>query len=111
MDIAQEDLGAGVHKVTLNGSFDIAGASDVDAPFSDISGSKDKVIVDFSGVDFLASIGVRTIVKTAKAMGARGGKMAIVKPNDAAKRVLSSTGVDTIVHVVDDEAAALAALS
>ncbi|MEL7344106.1 MAG: STAS domain-containing protein [Pseudomonadota bacterium] len=111
MDIAQEDLDSGVHKVTLNGSFDIAGAGDVDAPFSDIGGTKDKVLVDFSGVDFLASIGIRTIVKAAKAMGTRGGKMAIVNPNDAARRVLSSTGVDSIVTVVDDEAAAVAALT
>ena len=111
MDISQEDLDGGVHKVVLTGAFDIAGASDVDMPFSVIGGSKDKVLIDFSGVDFLASIGIRTIVKAAKAMGGRGGKMAIVNPNDAARKVLTATGVDTIVSVVDDEASALAALS
>lgn len=111
MDISQEDIDGGIHKVVLTGSFDIAGASDVDAPFSAIGGSKDKVVVDFSQVDFLASIGIRTIVKAAKAIGLRGGKMAIVNPNAAARKVLAATGVDTIVSVVDDEPSAIAALS
>ena len=111
MEINQKELDGGIVKVALSGSFDIAGAGDVDLPLNVIGSTHDKLIVDFSGVDFLASIGVRVLVKVAKAMHSRDGKVAIINPNEAAAKVLSSTGVDTIIPVVADEAAAVAAVS
>lgn len=109
MKMQQSELEGGILKVSLSGAFDIAGAGDVDLPFSVIAGARDKVIVDFSDVEFLASIGIRVLVKAAKPIAARGGKMVILNPNAAARKVLTSTGVDTLVPVVDDEAAAIAA--
>ena len=111
MEYRQDDLGGGITRVTLTGAFDIAGAADVDMPFAVLSGRHDKVIVDFSGVDFLASIGVRVLVKAARAIGNRGGRMVLVNPGPAARKVLATTGVDQLVTVVDDEAAALEALA
>jgi anti-anti-sigma factor len=108
MQMEQSELDGGITKVTLTGDFDIAGAGDVDMPFAVLAGAKDKVIVDFSDVGFLASIGVRVLVKTAKPIVGRGGKLVIVNPNAAAAKVLASTGVDQLVPVVADEAAALA---
>jgi Anti-anti-sigma regulatory factor (antagonist of anti-sigma factor) len=110
MQMVQEELDGGILKVTLTGSFDIAGAADVDMPFNVIAGARDRVILDFTGVDFLASIGVRLIVRTAKSLSKRGG-MAIVNPNEPARKVLAATGVDSVVHVCDSEEAAVAALS
>jgi anti-sigma B factor antagonist len=111
MQMTREDLPNGALKVTLVGSLDIAGSGAIDLPFAVIAGSKDRVIVDFTQVDFLASIGVRVLVKTARAIGNRGGKVVLVNPNEAARKVLASTGVDTIVTIVEDEAAALAAFA
>jgi anti-anti-sigma factor len=111
MEMRQVELSDGVLKVDLDGSFDIAGAGDVDLRFSVIGGSRDKVLIDFSRVSFLASMGIRVLVKTAKAMNNRGGKLAVVNPNEAARKVLSATGADTIIAVVDTEADGIAALS
>lgn len=111
MQIEQSELANGILKLTLVGDLDIAGAGQAELTFGVIAGSRDKVLVDMSGVGFMASIGVRLIVSTAKPILRRGGKMAIMGANEAAARVLASTGVDTIVPVVDDEAAALAALA
>ncbi|MCI5077058.1 STAS domain-containing protein [Oricola sp.] len=111
MKIAQEDIDGGIVKVTLVGSLDVEGSGVVDMPFSVISGTNDKVIVDFTDVDFLASIGIRVLVKAAKAVGNRGGRLAVYNPNEAARSVMASTGVDTIIFVTDDEAAAIAAVS
>ncbi|WP_306117613.1 MULTISPECIES: STAS domain-containing protein [unclassified Roseitalea] len=111
MQISQQELDGGVLKVTLSGPFDIAGAADVDVPFSVIGGRRDKVIVDFSDVDFLASIGVRVLVKAAKSMGNRGGTMALFNVGEAPRKVLASTGVDTIIAVTEDEPSAIAAVS
>jgi anti-anti-sigma factor len=111
MQMTKEELEGDVLKVTLAGSFDIAGASDVDMPFAVISGSRRKVVVDFGEVDFLASIGVRVLVKAARAMGTKGGKLALYNPNEAARKVLASTGADTLILVTDDEASAIAAVA
>lgn len=111
MEIKQEDLASGIHKVTLAGSLDIAGASEVDLPLSVVAGKYDQVIVDLQGVTFLASMGVRVLVKSAKAVTVRGGKIVLVGPNEAARRVLESIGVDSIVPIVESEADAEELLS
>ena len=111
MQLTKQELEGDVLKVTLAGSFDIAGAGEVDMPFAVISGSRRKLVVDFSDVDFLASIGVRVLVKAARAIGNKGGRMALFGANEAARKVLASTGADTIISVTDDEASAVAAVS
>lgn len=111
MDFRTDDLGGGITRVTLTGAFDIAGAADVDMPFAVLSGRHDRVVVDLTGVDFLASIGVRVLVKAARTIGNRGGRMVLVNPAPAARKVLVTTGVDQMVPIVEDEAAALEALA
>ena len=111
MHMEQLELENNIVKVTLDGSLDIAGAGDIDLPLSVIAGKHDKVMVDFSRVSFLASIGIRVLVKAAKAMANRGGKMVVINPNDASRKVLQSTGVNTIIPIVEDEAAAISALN
>ncbi len=111
MEIKQEELDSGIHKVTLAGSLDIAGANEIDLPFSVIAGKYDRVIVDLSGVTFLASMGVRVLVKSAKAQAGHHGKMVLVNPPEPARRVLESIGVDSIMPIVDTQAEAEALLS
>jgi anti-anti-sigma factor len=111
MQMTKEELADDVLKVTLAGSFDIAGSGEVDMPFAVIAGSRRKVVIDFTEVDFLASIGVRVLVKAGRAIGNKGGRMALFGVNDAARKVLASTGADTIMTVADDQAAAVAAVT
>jgi anti-anti-sigma factor len=111
MELTKDELEGDVLKVTLAGSFDIAGAGEVDMPLAVISGSRRKVVVDFSGVDFLASIGVRVLVKAARSMANKGGRIALFGANEAARKVLASTGADTLIVVTDDEASAVAAVA
>ena len=111
MRLEQLQLPGNILKVHLIGSLDIAGAGDIDMPFSVIAGNNDKVIVDFSKVTFLASIGIRILVKAARAIGNRGGRLVIYQPTDDARKVLRSTGIDAIIPIVADEAAAIAECS
>jgi len=111
MQLDRQELEGGICKITLNGSLDIEGAGAVESPFNEVSETYKKVIVDMTNVDFLASIGIRVLVKSAKTIGSRGGRLAVFNPNDAARSVLASTGVDTIVFVEDDEAAAINVVS
>lgn len=111
MKFTQEELSGGALKVTLEGALDIAGAGVIDLPFNIIAGSRKKILLDFTKVDFLASIGIRVLVQMARTVGQRGGVVVLLNPNDAARRVLMSTGVDTIIKLVDDEASAMAAIA
>jgi anti-sigma B factor antagonist len=109
--LEQFELPGSILKVKLTGPLGIKGASEVDMPFSVIGGSRNKVVVDLSGVSFLASIGIRVLVMTARAIGNKGGRWVIYSPTDEARRVLAATGIDKIIPIAADEAAAVATLA
>ena len=73
MEIKDKELDHGVLKVTMTGSLDVAGSDVADAHFAAIDQSKTRIVADLTHVDFLASVGIRVSVKTAKALGGRGG--------------------------------------
>lgn len=111
MRLDQAELPGNILRLSLSGSLDIAGAGEIDMPFSIISGSRNKVILDMSQVTFLASIGIRILVKAARAIGNRGGRFVIFNPTEESRRVLRSTGIDTIIPIVTTEAEAIAECS
>lgn len=108
MRLEQVDLPGDILLVTLAGPLDIAGAGEIETPFSALSGKHSKVIVDLANVTFLASIGIRVLVKAARAIGNKKGRLIVFGPTDEARRVLRSTGIDTIIPVVADRTAAIA---
>ena len=108
MRLEQTELSGDILKVKLTGALDIAGADEIEMPFSIISGKYNRVIVDFTDVTFLASIGIRLLVKAARTIGNRKGRLVVFNPTEDARKVLRSTGIDTIIPVVADETAAIA---
>lgn len=111
MQMSQEELSGGILKVVLVGSFDILGAAKVDLPLNVVAGSWDRLAIDFSGVKFLSSIGVRTLVTVARAIGNRGGKVVLIGPSERVREVLAMTGVDTLMAIVSDDIEAQRALT
>jgi anti-sigma B factor antagonist len=105
------DLDNQITKVVLSGRLDIEGAHAIDTKFSVIAGSRRKVIVDLSDVSFMASIGIRTIVMGAKAIANKGGKIALLNPQPNVEKVLETTGINTIIPIVKDLAAATAVVT
>jgi anti-anti-sigma factor len=111
MRMEQVELPNDVLKIKLQGSLDISGAGEIGTPFSVISGSRKKVIVDLAQVTFLASIGIRVLVKAARPIANKGGRFVIYSPTEEARRVLRTTGIDAIIPIVGDEVAAVAECS
>jgi anti-sigma B factor antagonist len=62
-------------------------------------------------VTFLASIGIRVLVKAARAIANKGGRFVIYAPTGEARKVLRTTGIDAIIPIAADEAAAVAECS
>ena len=100
----------GVTNVFLAGSMDIKGALEVDSWFKELSQTRDKVIIDLADVTFLASLGMRTFVTTAKTLSAKGGRLVLLQPKSEVEKVLKSAGLDTIIPIASNSAAALALL-
>jgi anti-anti-sigma factor len=93
-------------KIGLVGKLDIAGAEVIALPLATLAGGKKGVIVDLSGVTFLASIGIRHLVSATKTLSRKGGKLVLVGPTDAVQDVLVTSGVTEIMPIVATEKAA-----
>lgn len=100
MEMKIEPISPGVTKVVLSGRMDAAGAARIDLPFSAVAGGNRGVIVDMSSVDFLASIGIRTLMLGAKTMQRRGGTLVLLAPQTTVLEVLEVTGVLDLLPVV-----------
>ena len=110
MLITVEDLGDRAVKIDLVGRMDVDGSEQMDLQFADLTGTtKQSVVVDLSQVTFLASIGIRSLLMNAKAIQRRGGAMVLLKPQPMVAKVLTTTGVDALIPMFDDLAAAKAA--
>lgn len=100
MEIQYSELANGIGLIKLFGELDIIGASEIESKFTGYcSGDNVRVIVDLSGVSFLASIGIRLLVLTAKSVFARGGKMVLIHPTSEVQSVLEMTGIPAIIPI------------
>jgi anti-anti-sigma factor len=104
------DLGNDVTLVQLSGRMDVPGALKVDPAFVEIANQNEHVIVDLSQLAFLASLGIRTLVTACKTLRAKNGGMALLSPQPNIEQVLRSSGIDTIIPIFTDRAAAEASV-
>ena len=110
MEMAIEELAGNVTRVAFNGRFDIAGAEAVDLKMNVIAGTKKLVLLDMQKVSFLGSMGLRTIVSTARTVKSRGGKIAVFGPDQEVEKVLTMSGVTALVPIHHDYNSAIASL-
>jgi anti-sigma B factor antagonist len=111
MDVQVQHLDGGIERINLAGRLDSASIKDVDLRLSALTAeSKASILVDLSQVSFLASIGIRTLLTTARLLRQRGGKMALLNPQSLVEEVLKVTGIESIIPIFHDLDAASAAL-
>jgi anti-sigma B factor antagonist len=90
----------GIRLIKLIGKLDIIGTGEIKTKFMNhCAGDKVRMVVDLSEVDFLASIGVRLLVLTAKSVASRGGKMIILNPIPEVQKVLEVAGIPAIIPI------------
>jgi anti-anti-sigma factor len=112
MQIESETLDGGIVGIKLAGRMDVQGAQEIDLKFTAYTARQRAVVVDMSAVDFLASIGIRTLLLTAKAISQRGGKMVLLNPDANVTHILEMAGIDTLIPIcrsVDEARSALCA--
>lgn len=103
MELAAHDLDSGILGINLSGRMDIIGTQQIDLKFTALAASrKAHVLVDLSNVTFIASIGIRTLINTAKAQKLRGGSLVLYKPSAPVEEVLRATGIQAIIPIAHD---------
>jgi anti-sigma B factor antagonist len=100
MELTYADLENGVRKIDLKGRLNIEGANAVDLRFTALAATQRAfLVVDLTLIDFIASLGVATLVRTAKAASLRKGKLVLLNPQPNVAKVLAATRVDQVVPV------------
>jgi len=100
MELKYSELENNISLIKLIGKLDIVGVGEIETKFAGYcAGDKVRVVVDLSEMDFLASIGIRLLTLTAKAVASRGGKMVIINPIPEVQSVLEITGIPAIIPI------------
>ncbi len=103
MQLETAELSSGIRHITLTGRLDVQGAGAIDNKFAfAVTTARTPVLVDLSGVDFIASIGMRLLLMNAKSLNTRSGRLAICNPQPLVHDALTTAGIDLLIPVYDD---------
>lgn len=97
--------------MVLSGRIDIAGAHEIDMPMSIVAGSRRAVVVDLAAVEFMASMGLRSLVVAAKSINSKRGRMVLLAPRPEVEEVIRTCGIDELIPIHHVETDAIAAVS
>jgi anti-anti-sigma factor len=110
MEMAASELPGSVTCVRLTGRLDAQGAGRIDVPFTaNVAAVGRNAVIDLSGVTFIASMGIRLLISTARGLSLKGSKMVLFGAHDLVQNVLEEAAIDQIIPVVATQEQALAA--
>jgi anti-anti-sigma factor len=96
--------------IRLQGRLDAAGAEQIDQRFMAATADAEDerhALVDLSGVSFLASMGIRLLIASARGLNRKGALMVLFGAADLVQDVIDLAALDQIMPVVASEALAL----
>jgi anti-sigma B factor antagonist len=96
--------------VALVGRLDVAGLHAVDVKFHAYTAARKKpTLVDLSGLEFIASLGMGMLISCAKSLERNKVKMVLLSPIGQVEEALKAVGIDQVIPIArsTDEAMAL----
>ena len=94
----------GVQVMSLVGSFDTASAAEKEPEFIELIGDgSGEFLVEFAEVPFIASSGLRILLKIAQAIKSGGGGLYLCSLNNTVREVFEISGFDKILNVLDSK--------
>lgn len=97
-----------VNQVNLKGNFDISASQQFDDKLTSlINDGANRIILDFSEVPFVASTGLRVLLKTAQRLKDENGLLRICGVNETVMEVFKMTSFDTILAIFDTKEEAM----
>ena len=111
MDLDVEDVDGGVTRVALRGRIDTTTAVLIELPLHTLAAERKWIVVDLTAVEFLSSYGLRVLLMCAKITNGKGGKLALVCPDNNVAKVLRASGGSELIPVFLSRDAATAAVT
>jgi anti-anti-sigma factor len=112
MDIEVTELDGNLTCIRLNGRLDSPGVDHVETRFTAALVSVGRsAVVDLSGVSFLASMGIRMLISSGRALNLKGAKMVLFGATSLVQSVLDHVALDQIIPVVATEQEAIKRLT
>ena len=101
MELRVSNLQNDIRIISLSGRLDLNGTLGIEKLFSlhTLGAMSGKVIVDLHGVEYLASSGICMLLRSARELHERRGRMVIMHPLPAIEEVLHVGKVDTQVKI------------
>jgi len=99
-EVTQAGDGAVIH---VRGEIDVATCERLRDAIEPHLGPEQKLILDFSEVDFMDSACLRVLIQARGALTADGGSLILRNPSDAARRLLTAAQAEDLLHVDADE--------
>lgn len=111
MNLQYDELADGTRLVKLEGKLDMHGVAEVEKSLAThTEGAGVTLLLDFSQVEYIASIGIRLLLTTAKTLKSHSGRMAVLGASPLVEEVLNLSGLSQIIPIHADLQAALASL-
>lgn len=103
---------AGVTKASLEGRLDSGSVDRIESEFTArIVPVGKPAVVDLTKVTFLASLGIRMLLSTARALNRRGARLALYGATPAVMEIIETVALSDIVPVVGTESEAIASVT
>ena len=99
MEMIISDFGDLGKRVTLIGRLDISSSGEIETPLQELADSKVNIIVDMKEVDFIGSLGMRSLVLAAKTL-------VLLNPTPLVADALTNAGLNTLLPMVHSDSAA-----
>lgn len=112
MEMTVSELAGPVTLVRLVGRLDAPGADRIELRFTTavIAQGRD-ALIDLSGVAFVASMGIRLLISTARGLSLKGRRMVVFGARELVQGVFDDAALDQIIPIVATEDQALAELA
>ncbi len=97
-----------VDLITVTGRIDGSNASELESTFKELADNgRYRLVTDLSGIEYMASAGLRTLVAALRECKKHRGDVRIAKPSERMEEVLNLAGLNTIFTVYDDPVSAV----
>lgn len=101
----------GIPVLVLSGRLNQATADTLHSAAMEAADQSEKgLIVDMGGVDFIASVGIRALIRPSQSLAMKGGKLAIANLSPKMSEFFSLTGLDQTFSVFETVADAAAGI-
>ena len=97
MTITQKQTGPAM-EIALEGRLDTVTAPEFEMELNGLMPQAESLTLDFAGLEYISSAGLRALLAAHKAMSAKGG-MKIVNTNEIVREVLDVTGFSDILTI------------